>query len=70
MLHIPVGGVTVLLGSVEWWLGVVFGLGFLVYEVRQHKIVGDADYKDIVGWLWGIGIAGGIWFVLKVMGVM
>jgi len=60
-LHIPVGVINALLCLVSGWLALIFGLGFLTYEVVQlfkGNIPGDKAYPDIQGWLWGIALAG------------
>ena len=61
VLHIPVGVINTLLCLFSGWIALVFGLGFIVYEVVQlvkGKITGDKAYPDIQGWLWGIALTG------------
>lgn len=62
-LHFPIGVVTVALIHASTGLGVLFGAGFVVYEVTQ----GGDPHLDIKGFLWGLGTAGVIWFILKVV---
>ena len=63
VLHFPVGLVTVALIYVNTGLGVLFGAGFVAYEITQ----GGNPHLDIKGWLWGVGAAGLLWFILKVV---
>jgi len=61
VLHIPVGVINTLLCLVSGWIALVFGLGFITYEVVQlvkGKIPEDKAYPDIQGWLWGIALTG------------
>ena len=58
LLHIPVGLVTVGLAFLSGWLALVFGLGFLAYELSEEKKINDVAFQDIKGWLFGIGILG------------
>ncbi len=66
VIHIPVGLLTVILVWANAWLGALFGIGFLAYEFTQ----GGEPYRDIKGWLWGTGIAGAIYSILKVVGIL
>ena len=58
LLHMPVGVATVLLCLVSGWLGLIFGLGFIIYELSERKILEDKAYPDIQGWMWGIALTG------------
>ncbi len=59
LMHIPVGMLTVVLGFfVAWWLGPLFGIGFLIYEVDEDWHLRNGAWKDIKGWLWGLAILG------------
>ena len=53
-MHFPIGLVTVALIYASTGLGVLFGAGFVVYEVTQ----GGDPHLDIKGFLWGLGTAG------------
>ena len=57
--HVPVGWVNVALFLANPLLGVLFGAGFLSYEITQ----GSQPHKDIKGWLWGLGIGGAAWLI-------
>jgi len=70
LLHIPVGAVNALLCLVSGELCVIFGAGFLAYEIVQRKVTKDKAYTDIQGWLWGIALAGIIiWFIGTINGI-
>jgi len=59
LMHIPVGMLTVVLGFFgAWWLGVLFGVGFWVYEVDEDWHIRNGAWYDIKGWLWGLTILG------------
>jgi hypothetical protein len=58
LLHIPVGLVTVGLAFLNGWLCLVFGLGFIFYELSEERKINDTAFQDIKGWLFGIGILG------------
>jgi hypothetical protein len=50
-LYIVFGTPGALIGSV---LALVFGIGFIAYEVTEWEIIKDVLYPDLQGWLWGI----------------
>ena len=55
VLHFPVGcfiGWVILQSPV---VGVVLAVGFLTYEVVEDWRIADRGYKDIFGFLFGIG---------------
>lgn len=70
LLHIPLGLFTCVLGYIYSWLALAFTISFLAYELSQDWVVIDNSYKDIKGWLWGIGIGGLAVFVLKMEGIL
>ena len=55
-LHVPVGIITSFLFLVNPSLTIIFGIGFLVYELDQDWRIEDSAYADIYGWLVGIVI--------------
>jgi len=57
-LHIPVGIATALLVLSHWAVAIIFGAGFLAYELSEENVITDDAYKDIRGWLWGLFIGG------------
>lgn len=63
LAHIPVGLLNVAFLWVNPMLGLVFGAGFLVYEVTQGK----EPHKDIRGWAWGVGIGGAVWLITVIV---
>ena len=60
-LHFPVGLVTVALIYANIGLGVLFGAGFIAYEITQ----GGDPHLDIKGFLWGLGTAGVLLLILS-----
>jgi hypothetical protein len=76
LLHIPVGIVNALIPIVlyfifgtpgAWfggWLAVVFGVGFIAYEVTEWEVIKDVLYPDLQGWLWGMGLCVGVTLVV------
>jgi hypothetical protein len=66
LLHIPVGVANVLIPIALYLvlgmpgvliggvLALVFGIGFIAYEVTEWEIIKDVLYPDLQGWLWGI----------------
>lgn len=70
LLHIPVGLVNILVPIALYLLfgqaGVIiggaaallFGFGFVAYQVTEGIKIKDRIFPDIHGWLWGIGISG------------
>ena len=56
LLHIPVGNVNVGIALFNPPLAVLFGVGFIFYELRESKVIQDKGYPELQGWLWGIGI--------------
>lgn len=55
-LHFPVGIFTAWLGTFTPIVTIVFGLGFLVYETIEDWRIKDRSYKDVFGYLIGIGV--------------
>jgi len=64
LIHLPVGMFCVFLAYVHWVLALIFGLGFLSYETIQEWRMKDKGWKDIKGFLWGLGVGGLIWVIL------
>jgi len=64
-IHLPIGVAAVALGLVSPVLGVGLGLSFGAYEVAQDWRKRDCGFKDIAGFAWGLGIAGGLLGVIK-----
>jgi hypothetical protein len=57
LIHIPVGVVNVLIAIFNGWLGLIFGIGFIVYELSQERLIKDEAYPAIQGYLIGLGVA-------------
>jgi len=70
LMHIPVGLVTLVIGFFAWWVGAIFALGFVFYELNEDWHLSDGAWQDIKGFLWGLGIGGVAIFLLELMGVM
>jgi len=70
LLHLPLGILTCALWYVDWPLAIIFAAGFIIYEKEQDKYVVDQAWKDIKGFLWGLGITGVVLFVLKLLGIL
>jgi len=60
-IHIPVGLFNILLLYISIPIGFTFAAGFLAYEITQ----GGKPHIDIQSWLWGLGIGGVIWGIVK-----
>jgi hypothetical protein len=61
-LHGPPGAFTALIAGIEPVLCLVFGLGFLTYEVVEDWRVKDRGYLDVFGFLCGFAFgAVGLW---------
>ena len=58
LLHIPVGLFNAILIRESGWLTLLFGVGFLTYEISEQKKIGDTAFQDIKGWLWGLAYMG------------
>jgi len=64
-LHFPVGCFGAYLCFVHPMMGLVFNIGFLVYEAMNDWRKKDWSYKDIFGYLCGFGVAAGIICILE-----
>ena len=60
-VHFALGPLNVALLWASPALGILFGVGFLAYEVTQ----GGKAHLDIAGWVWGLGAAGTIWVLCE-----
>lgn len=61
--HFPHGAVTVLLVDVHWILSLLFGGGFLIFQLNQEHDGYPAAHYDLAGWLLGLAVCG----VIKVL---
>ena len=58
LLHIPVGVITIGLAFLSPVVALIFGLGFICYELSEEKKINDTAFQDIKGFLFGMGILG------------
>ena len=65
LLHFPIGLATVFIIFVNPVLALIFGIGFLSYEIIEEIRIKDKGWYDIAGFLWGI-LIGSIIYVLVV----
>lgn len=63
-LHFPVGIYTAWLGTFNPVVCLVFGLGFLFYEGIEDWRIKDRSYKDVFGYLIGIGVGSFLFWLL------
>lgn len=56
LIHIPLGILNVGLALLSGWVALIFGYGFVRYELNEQRALQDKAYQDIKGWLWGMGI--------------
>lgn len=62
--HIPHGLFTVAAALyIHWTIALLFGGGFIVFEIVQQDNKGDEAQQDIAGWLLGMLIAGVVYCV-------
>lgn len=54
-MHVPVGVLNAFLFISYPMPSMLFGIGFLTYEISQCWRISDNAFKDIIGWLWGFG---------------
>lgn len=57
--HLPHGAFTVVAAVyIHWTIALLFGVGFIVFELVQQDNKGDEAQQDLAGWLLGMVIAG------------
>jgi len=61
-LHFLVGVLNAILFGVSVWIGTVFALGFVVYELNEDWHLRDHAYHDLAGWLAGMTVAAMVGF--------
>lgn len=61
--HIPHGVITVMLVDIHWILSLLFGGGFIIFQLNQEHDGYPSAHYDLAGWLFGLAIAG----VIRVM---
>ena len=65
VLHFPVGCFAAWLIYVLPAIGIVFSISFLAYEVVEDWRIKDRGYKDIFGYLVGIGVMSVVLYFLQ-----
>lgn len=66
--HIPHGAVTVVLcQEVHPVIAVLFGVGFIAFELTQQRNVKDKAHQDLAGWLLGMVLAGIGYWIYKII---
>ena len=60
LIHIPVGAFNAWLLHDATMTGIIFSLGFMVYELDECLHLKDQAWRDIKGYLWGLAIAAGV----------
>ena len=57
--HTPHGAFTVVAAVyIHWTIALLFGVGFIIFELVQQDNQGDEAQQDIAGWLLGMFITG------------
>lgn len=57
LLHVPIGAFNAWLFWHVPQVGVIFFVGFLIYELNEDWRIRDQAWRDIKGYLWGLAIA-------------
>ena len=70
IIHGICGAMTVVLGSFNPTLAIIFAGMFLAYQLNEEKALKDRAFQDIREWLIGFGIASGILIVLFIRGMI
>lgn len=65
LIHIPVGLANAFIALVSGWLGLVFGLSFLSYEITEEWRIKDKGWRDLQGFLIGIVIGAAVWGLME-----
>lgn len=68
--HIPVGIFNAFLFLVSPLMAVLLGAGFVCYQVMQFIQIRNKGWRDIAGWLYGLGIGGALLFILRMLRVL
>lgn len=70
VLHVPVGICNAFLLYAEPVFGILFFIGFFVYELEESYHLKDGAFLDIYGWLWGFAGLATPYFILKWLGLV
>ena len=68
--HIPLGFLVCILCYAHWALAAIFAASFLVYELNEDLHLSDKAYRDIRGFLIGVGIGGITMIILISRGIV
>lgn len=68
-MHFPMGMFAALLLTQPktLWIGIALAFSFLVYEIMNDWRKKDWSYKDVCGFVWGIGAVGLIIYLIGVL---
>ncbi len=69
-IHIPVGLFNAFCVYVGILYGVLFFLGFFIYEINEDGHLKDQAFLDIYGWIIGFGMGVSLLFLLDKLGVL
>ena len=69
VMHIPVGIFNVVCVWLNPTYGILFFLGFFIYELQQDYRLKDGAYLDIFGWLIGFALAVILLLVLSMLAI-
>jgi len=68
LIHIPVGLATTFIASISGWVGLIFGMAFVAYELNEDIYYKkDKAYVDLKGFLIGIVVGTGVWAIVKLV---
>ncbi len=70
LIHVPVGIFNVFCLYVGVVFGVLFFIGFFIYELQQDYRLKDGAYLDIFGWLIGFGLGVALLFMLQMFNLV
>jgi len=69
LIHIPVGLANAFVAFVSGWLGLIFGVAFVAYELNEDIYYKrDKAYVDLKGFLIGIVAGAVVWGIVKLIG--
>ena len=67
LVHIPVGLVNIAIMGWSAPAGLMFGVGFIAYEVVQEwlYVKNGESHRDIQGWLIRMAVGSGLWWLVS-----
>ena len=67
--HLPHGAFTVIAAVyIHWSIAVLFGVGFIIFELVQQYNFKDKACIDIAGWLLGMALTGTVYYLWGLLG--